>query len=195
VGIVRQWDGMGRREDGGPTDGEVVARVLAGEHEAYGCLVTRYREALGRYATAVCGDADLAADAMQEAFIRAYEGLARCRRPERFGVWFFRILANQCRNHRARWRKHESLDAVGPTPIAVAAETTDGPLLRREVAHHLARALERLSPDRREAFVLRHVEGRSYGEMADLTSEREDTLRMRVHRAREQMQAMLAEVT
>jgi RNA polymerase sigma-70 factor (ECF subfamily) len=50
-----------------------------------------------------------------------------------------------------------------------------------------------LSADQREAFVLRHIDGRSYGEMAELVDEREDVLRMRVHRAREHLRRFLEE--
>ena len=176
--------------DGPESDAEAVGRVLAGETEAFGYLVTRYRAAFARYATAVCGDPDLAADAMQEAFIRAFDGLGRCRQPERFGAWFFTILTNQCRNHRSRWGKH---DAVDP---AVAVETrvsADDALLQGELREAIDQALDRLSADQREAFVLRHVDGRPYREMAELLAEREDVLRMRVHRAREQMRRFLEE--
>ena len=173
-------------------DAEVVGRVLAGEIEVFGVLVARYRDAFARYATAVCGDPDLAADAMQEAFIRAFDGLRGCRQPERFGAWFFRILTNQCRNHRSRWGKHEAADPAGSVTVE-AKESADGALMQGELRDGIARALDRLTADQREAFVLRHVDGRSYREMAELLVEREDVLRMRVHRARELMRRFLEE--
>jgi RNA polymerase sigma-70 factor (ECF subfamily) len=182
---------MAQRERGAP-DGEVVRRVLGGDVEAFAGLVGRYREAFGRYAVAVCGDEDLAADAMQEAFIRAFQSLETCRNPDRFGAWFFRILTNQCRNHRRRWKVHEPLDGAVIDGLA-AGDTADRELKRAELRAAIDRAMDRLSAEQREAFVLRHVEGRSYGEMAELVDEREDVLRMRVHRAREQMQRFLEE--
>jgi RNA polymerase sigma-70 factor (ECF subfamily) len=182
---------MAQRERGAP-DGEVVRRVLAGQVDAFAGLVRRYREAFGKYAVAVCGDHDLAADAMQEAFIRAFQALESCRNPDRFGAWFFRILTNQCRNHRRRWKAHEPVDAAAGDGM-VARDTADGALAQDELRSAIDRALDRLSPEHREAFVLRHVEGRSYGEMAELLNEREDTLRMRVHRAREHLQRHLEE--
>jgi RNA polymerase sigma-70 factor (ECF subfamily) len=172
------------------SDADVVARVLAGEIQVFGILVGRYRAAFARYATAMCGDPDLAADAMQEACIRAFDGLRGCRQPERFGAWFFRILTNQCRNHRSRWGKHEKVDPAGSVEAKASA---DDELMQGELREAIDRALDRLSPDQREAFVLRHVDGRSYREMAELLEEREDVLRMRVHRAREQMRRVLEE--
>jgi RNA polymerase sigma-70 factor (ECF subfamily) len=183
---------MAERETGAP-DGDVVRRVLGGEVEAFAGLVQRYREAFGRYAVAVCGDDDLAADAMQEAFIRAFHGLETCRNPDRFGAWFFRILTNQCRNHRRRWKSHEPLEGAVVEGMAAGGDTPDGALGRAELREYIDRALDRLSADQREAFVLRHIDGRSYGEMAELVDEREDVLRMRVHRAREHLRRFLEE--
>jgi RNA polymerase sigma-70 factor (ECF subfamily) len=174
------------------SDAASVGRVLAGDRDAFAVLVSRYRAAFGRYATAVCGDPDLAADAMQEAFIRAFNGLDRCRQPERFGAWFFRILTNQCRNHRSRWARHVTAD---PRPAVATADTADGELLRDELRDAIDGALRRLPHEQREAFVMRHVDGRSYREMAQLMGEREDALRMRVHRAREHLRRFLEERT
>ena len=169
------------------SDAEAVGRVLEGDVEAYRVLVERYRTAYGRMAAALCGDADLAADAMQEAFIRAYDALATCERPDRFGAWFHRILRNQCTNHRTRRRQHAPLDAQ---QLASSHRTDDG-LRRSELRAAIQAAIDALTPDQREAFVLRHVEGRPYGEMAALLDEREDALRMRVHRARDAVRRQL----
>jgi RNA polymerase sigma-70 factor (ECF subfamily) len=176
----------GVRTDAGD-DAAIVERVLGGDAEAFGVLVTRYRTAYGRYAVGLCGDADLAADAMQEAFIRAYDGLATCEHPERFGAWFFRILRNQCHNHRTRRRPQVPLDGLNP----VAPGAADDRLERTELRGQLEAALARLPDGQREALLLRHVRGLSYGEMADLLGEREDRLRMRVHRARDAMRRAL----
>jgi RNA polymerase sigma-70 factor (ECF subfamily) len=154
-------------------DHEVVTRVLNGDPESYAVLVERYRAAFGRYAAAVCGDADLAADAMQEAFIRAYDRLAGCREPARFGAWFFQPLE---------------------TVRAAARERADDEVGAAEIRAAIAGALDGLGPEHREAFVLRHLDDRSYAEMAGLLGEREDTLRKRVHRARETVRRRLERV-
>jgi RNA polymerase sigma-70 factor (ECF subfamily) len=167
-----------------------VRQVLGGDVEAFGILVRRYREAFGRYAVVSCGDADLAADAMQEACIRAYDALATCRQPDRFGAWFFRILRNQCHNQRSRHRMHVPLEEV----TATASARADSRLEHEDLRDRIERALHHLSPEQREAFVLRHVDGRGYAEMAALLGEREDRLRMRVHRAREAVRRELEDL-
>ena len=171
----------------GPGDGAVVRRVLGGDTEAFRILVERYRAAFGRYAVGFVGDADAAADAMQEAFIRAYDALATCHDPDRFGAWFFRILQNQCRTARGRTRETEDLDAVQ----LASTERADSATERAELAALLDAALASLTAEQREAFVMKHVEGRSYEEMAGLLGVGAEALKMRVHRARDALKEKL----
>ena len=169
------------------SDGMVVQRVLDGEIEQFRILVERYRAKFGRHAVALVGDRDAAADAMQEAFIRAYDSLDRCRDPDRFGSWFFRILTNQCHDTRNRLRQHADIAEVDPP----SGDAPDADTDRRELGRMIDAALEELTPEQREAFVLKHVDGRSYEEMADLTGIGVDALKMRVHRARDTLREKL----
>src|SRR5258706_10051844 len=84
------------------SDAELVTRVLHGEVNAYGALVSRYRDRYARYAVQMLGNREDAEEALQDAFTRAYRSLARCEDAERFGAWLFRILVNRCRTLGAR---------------------------------------------------------------------------------------------
>src|SRR6478736_4261482 len=84
------------------SDAALVLRVLQGEVNAYGALVSRYRDKYARYAVHMLGNREDAEEALQDAFTRAYRSLARCEDPERFGAWLFRILVNRCRTLGAR---------------------------------------------------------------------------------------------
>ena len=172
------------------SDGDVVRRVLAGDTDSFRILVARYRRQYGRYTVALTGDADSAADAMQEAFIRAWRSLASCQDPDRFGSWFFRILTNQC--HTVRSRRREQQDVT--TLELAAPERTDASLERYELGRALAAALDRLTSDQRDAFVLKYVEERSYEEMSVLLGAGVDALKMRVHRARDALRSMMGAV-
>jgi len=171
------------------SDGSVVREVLAGDAERYRVLVDRYRERFGRYAVALVGDPDLAEDAVQEAFVKAFHGLATCRDPDRFGSWFFRILTNQCHDARARVRPMED---VARLPLR-ARDRTDATVDRKELADLIEQGLAVLTPEQREAFVLKHVEGRTYEQIAALTGAGIDALKMRVHRARDTLRDVLGE--
>ena len=142
----------------GPSDAEVVARVLGGDREAFGLIVRRYESGLLRFATRVLGGRDAAADAVAESLVRAYRHLAR--------------------------RATGDVSLEDAPPIADPADS-EAALERVEQLAIVEQALATLSPEKREAFVLKHVEGMSYQEMAAVTGERIPTLKMRVHRARE----------
>src|SRR5205809_3131755 len=86
--------GINRVETG---DAELVRRVRAGDVGAYGALVSRYRDRLGRYAVHMIGDHEDAEEALQDSFVRAYRSLARSYDPARFGAWLYGILVNRCR--------------------------------------------------------------------------------------------------
>ena len=165
-----------------PTDGEVVAQVLAGDREAFGIVIRRYEAGLLRYATRMLGHPDAAADAVAEGLVRAFRHLATCRDPSRLKSWLYRIVGNRCRSHLAR-RSTSDLSLDDAPPIA-DSQDLEAATERSEQLAQVARALETLSPEKREAFLLKHVEGMSYEEMAAVTGERIPTLKMRVHRAR-----------
>jgi RNA polymerase sigma-70 factor (ECF subfamily) len=173
--------------ESGLGDGDVVQRVLGGETELFRVLVERYRHEFGRYAISLVGDEDSAQDAMQEAFIRAFDSLGSCRDPQRFKAWFFRILTNQCHNVRSRRRREVSLDGFD----APARDRTDADVEQDELRRAIDAALGDLTPEQREAFVMKHVDGRSYEEIAELLHTGVDALKMRVYRARDSLRRRL----
>jgi len=175
----------------GSSDAEVIAQVLSGDVEAFGVLITRYEGGLLRFATRMLGSRDAAADAVAEGLVRAYRHLASCRDPARFRTWVFRIVANRCKSHLAR-RPVGDVSLDDAPPLA-APDNTDEGVERTDQLERLERALAQLAPEKREAFVLKHLDGMSYEEMSAVTGERIPTLKMRVHRAREALLAALRE--
>src|SRR2546423_69271 len=166
---------------GSPPDAEVVALVLAGNTEAFGIVIRRYEAGLLRFATRMRGSRDAAADAVAESFVRAYRHLASCREPTRLRTWLYRIVTNRCKSHLVR-RSVADVPLDDAPPVADPADT-EADLERADQLLLVERALAELSPDKREAFVLKHVEGLSYEEMATVTGERIPTLKMRVRPA------------
>lgn len=174
------------------TDAELVARVVGGDVEAFAPIVHRYRDAYARYAARILGDRDEAEDVLQSAFVRAFRNLGSCRNPERLGSWLFQIVINECRtfamrrSNRDRRIVRDDL-VLGQVPAPLAPEPDVLPL-------EIQRALDRLSPDHREAFVLKHVEQMEYDEIARLTGVGVSALKMRVKRACDQLREELAGV-
>lgn len=172
----------------GATDGEVVRAVLAGDVERYAELVRRYRDRYARYAARMLGSRDAAEDAVQDAFVRAYDQLAQCRDPDKFVGWFFLILRNRCFAERRKAREAAPLEAAG---AVVAAERPDGDVETAERRRALQRALLELTPEQREVFVLKHVEGLTYDEIAERLSTSVPSLKMRMHRAYDRLREQL----
>jgi RNA polymerase sigma-70 factor (ECF subfamily) len=167
----------------------IIQRVLAGNRDAFKILIQRYTDPLYRHALCMTGSPDVAEDILQLSFIKAYQHLAEVR--GRFDAWVFRIVANGCKDWLKNIRRsHLSYDEDDqPSGYATPEEELD----RTELRGDLDRALATLPASLREAFVMKHVEGRSYEEMADLLGTTVGALKMRVHRAREALQALLEE--
>ena len=170
-------------------DQEIITRVLAGERNAFQVLIHRYQDPLYRHALGMTGSPDVAEDILQMSFIKAFHHLAEVR--GRFDAWVFRIVANGCKDWLKNIRRsHLSYDEDDqPTGYATPEEELD----RSELRDDLDQALQNLPTSLREAFIMKHVEGRSYEEMADLLGTTVGALKMRVHRAREALQALLEE--
>lgn len=163
------------------TDASLITRVLDGDADAYAELVRRYHTACARFAFRMLGNRQDAEDAVQEAFLRAYRALGRYRERDLFRSWLYRILANQCRSAARRRHRHEGrLDPdADPSSVPMPAEGLDTAF----VDDALMRAIGGLDPNMREAFLLKHVEGLEYQEMAVVTGASVSALKMRVKRA------------
>lgn len=176
-------------------DADVIGRVLAGDEALYQVLVGRYQESLFRIAYSMVRDSDVAADLVQDALIRAYVNLARCRNRERFRVWLITLLRNRVLDHlKEKRRKDASLSDDDVLRRAESypdrgANATDERYALRTL---MEEALGRLSEPLREAFVLRHLEDLPVAEVAELLGTGVSAVKMRLQRAREQLQRALA---
>jgi RNA polymerase sigma-70 factor (ECF subfamily) len=135
---------------------------------------------------------DDAADLVQRAFVQGFKKLRSCRDPDRVGAWLFRILANLCKDYRRSARRSD----VSLAELASALRSGTDPAYDAEAAEARVRiwdALDALTPEQREAFVLKHVEGRSYEEIAAVMDLPVASLKMRVHRARQALRGLLEE--
>ncbi|MCC6242604.1 MAG: RNA polymerase sigma factor [Gemmatimonadaceae bacterium] len=171
------------------SDQDVISRVVGGERDAFAVLIGRYSDSLYRHALGMTGSPDVAEDILQTSFIKAFHHLREVR--GRFDAWLFRIVANGCKDWMLNIRRaHLSSDEDDQASVFAAS---DEGLDRTGLQSDLDSALAQLAPSLREAFVKKHVEGRSYEEMADLLGTTVGVLKMRVQRAREALQALLEE--
>ena len=174
----------------------VIRRCLGGDVEAYGTLVDRYSTRIINVALMMVGDRHEAEDIAQDAFIRAYRGLAGFKGKAKFSSWLHQIALNLCRDHLKK-------RARGGGPVPMAEETLEGsrdgdgeaapdPMVYAELSETMRREISRLPYLYREAFVLRHLQGMEYAEVSTITKVPADTVRVRAYRAREMLRGRLA---
>ena len=167
-------------------DAAVVARCLAGEHNAYEAIVSRYQKGLFNVALRMLGNYEDARDATQTAFIKAYEHLDSFNPEQRFFNWLYRILKNECLNS-LRGRR-----AAEPVSVGLAATNRADPVEERERHQAVQSALLTLSMEYREVVVLRHFTDLSYDEIAATLGIPAKTVKSRLYTARQQLGERLA---
>jgi RNA polymerase sigma-70 factor (ECF subfamily) len=171
------------KERFGELPAAVVLAARDGDDEAFATIVRVYYARCLRFAMRFALSHDDAEDCVQDTFVRLHRALPRYQERHRFNAWLFRILANRCRTmrSRARWR----LDQINKLehPATCWQSHGDG------TQDRIARAVDALPSNHREAFLLRHVEGFSYDHIAAITGVTVTAARMRVSRACNRLRA------
>jgi RNA polymerase sigma-70 factor (ECF subfamily) len=174
------------------TDHAIIQEVLSGDVEAFSRLVDRHYDRCARIALRIVGNREDAEEAVQDAFLRAFRALGSYEDRERFSAWLTRILVNQCRTMLARTQKREAV--MSDVDVHDAELFTDHEPAAAVVWPDLDRALAQLSPEQREAVVLRYSDDLTYDEMARITGVGESALKMRVQRAFARLRVLLEEI-
>ncbi len=162
----------------------------------------RAQEVAWRFSMTVCGHADDAEDAMQEALIKTYRYAARIREPEAFRPWLYRTVRNACLMGRRKKMNEparlQSLDALMPGPDGQVRVDVPHPGRNPEqladnagLRSRLRKALLTLPGPYRAVVFLREMEGLSTREAAAVLEISEDNVKARLHRARVALQAEL----
>ncbi|MEW6246506.1 MAG: sigma-70 family RNA polymerase sigma factor [Nitrospirota bacterium] len=171
-----------------PDEHELLARSLRRDSDAFGQLVERYASSIVSLAYRMVGERADAEDVAQETFLAAFKALPTFRADAGFSTWLYRIAMNKCKDWlRARRARQDSIEEEAQeawAELAVDRVTPERALTQKQVADHLERAIQKLPPLYREAFVLKHVEGLDYEEMEQIVGVNRDTLKMRVYKAR-----------
>lgn len=170
------------------SDNELLARHAGGDAAAFGVLVTRHRDRAWAVALRTLGDPTDAADATQDAFLKAYRTAGTFRGDALFTTWLHRIVVNACLDLMRRSRSRPT--AVLDESAASIADPAD-PVSRLDVGHDVVAALSRLTVEQRLAIVLVDLEGYSVEEAAAVLDVPTGTVKSRCHRGRVQLAAML----
>ncbi len=169
-------------------ESELIDLARRGDSDAFGELVWRYRDTVYTLAVRLVGP-DLAPDVTQEALIRAWRAMPRFRGEAALGTWLHRITVNTAWTLRRRAARHETqqLDETIVDP-------SDGPERAGELAEtraELGSAINQLTPGQRVVLVLRDVYGWSHAEVGRELGITQTTAKVRLHRARKRLRALL----
>ena len=171
-----------------PPDQELIAASLAGERNAFGELVLRYRALVLSVAYRMCGDRALAEDVAQETFVRAWEKLDTFRPEGNWRGWICRIASNLTIDTLRR--QDPSVDTTQVTPSLDGQPERCALKAERRAAVRLA--ILKLPMHVRSALVLREYEGLSYAEIAEVLNIPLGTVKSRLNDARRRLGQQLA---
>ncbi|MEM7252430.1 MAG: RNA polymerase sigma factor RpoE [Pseudomonadota bacterium] len=181
-------------------DQALVERVQSGDKAAFDILVLKYQHRLQKLIARYVRDQSEVADIAQEAFLKAFRALPRFRGDSAFYTWLYRIAINTAKNHlvsQARRPPADDIDSVEAEQYETVSElkeyaTPDRMVQRDEVQTALVEAIDALPEDLRMAITLRELEGFSYEDIAEAMDCPIGTVRSRIFRAREAINARLA---
>ncbi len=148
----------------GMSETGLVSRAQTGDREAFGALVQQHHPGVINVVYRLCGDADLAEDTAQEAFLRAWQHLNSFKPGTSFRNWLYRIAVNAALDVLRRERPVVNLDDI---ELAGSVDPLESGLERRERARQVRTAVLGLPEACRAVLILREYESLSYAEIAD----------------------------
>lgn len=190
-----------RNHDGatapGPTDGEIVTRIVQGDHALFELLMRRHNRRIFRTVLAILGSERDVEDVMQQAYVASFRHLDQYRGDAAFSTWLTRIAANEAIQHRRRLGRGPKLVAVEESPVVETdrGRSPEEHAMNDELRRALEAELLSLPDDYRSVLILRDVEGLSTIDAAGILGVTEGVVRTRLHRARAMMRERLTRRT
>lgn len=181
-------------------DRKTIARVLAGDYDAFEGLVEKYQGRIYRHLRKMVKDSQVAEDLLQETFLSAYRGLGGFAGASSFSTWLFRIATNAAlmflRKHQPDSVEYD--DDIRSRPdmafFQASPEFAGTPLeilLSHEGRKEIERAIEELPLLYRSVMMLRDVEGFSLEEVSRIMDSSVAAVKSRLHRARNSVRESL----
>jgi len=172
-----------------------VASARQGREEAYRELLRRYRRPVHTLIYRMVRDPDVAEDLTQDTFVEVLQALDRYRPECRFSSWILEIANNTTIDHLRRRRPEMlALDGsrdVASIPAAERTESTPAKADPGDLRPAIEQAIGRLREKHRTCIILRHLEGRSYEDIAEILDLPLGTVKSLIHRARRELREML----
>jgi RNA polymerase sigma factor (sigma-70 family) len=163
-------------------ENELIDRILAGRQEPYAELVEHYKRYAYTIAFKVLNSRPEAEEAAQDAFIKAFHYLKSFNRQARFSTWLYRIVFNTAVSYK-RKNKH----VMSSLEYHDQSGETDTSLEKDDKQAFIGQAMNHLNEADRLAIQLYYIKEFSLEEVADLMGQNMNTLKVRIHRARQRL--------
>ncbi|WP_097874091.1 RNA polymerase sigma factor SigM [Streptomyces sp. ms184] len=170
-----------------PSDSDLLAQHVAGDPDAFGELVRRHRDRLWAVALRTLGDREEAADAVQDALVKAFRAAHTFRGQSAVTTWLHRITVNACldRVRKAASRRTSPVDdAERLDQLLEPHESAEAPAVRQDLHRQLQKALDTLPAAQRAALVLVDMQGYPVAEAASILEVPAGTVKSRCARGR-----------
>lgn len=165
-------------------ENSLIDRIIAGEQQLYAELINRYKGYAFTIALKILQNRPEAEEAAQDAFIKAFQNLAKFNREAKFSTWLYRIAFNTAISYKRKSKNiFQSIDNV---QIGQRQEG-EGNVEHDDKKRFIEQALSRLNDADRLAVNLFYLQEFSLEEIADITGMQANTVKVRVHRARQRL--------
>jgi RNA polymerase sigma-70 factor (ECF subfamily) len=201
--------GEAESADSGPTDGQLVRRVIGGERTAFDELIRRYQRQAVAVSYRLLGSSHDALEVTQDAFLKAFASISTLQKPEAFGGWLMRIVSNLSLNFRRSRKSKTQLpldDLLGPMEAGQAPASGGGgsewmarsgdpvrTLESREMGRRLAEALKQLPEKQRLALVMFTVDQLPQKDVAEALDCSVEAVKWHVFQGRKKLRELLKE--
>jgi len=175
-------------------DGDLIRQAARGGVEAYNLLVSRWEKRVYNYLLRITGNREDALDLTQDVFLKAYQNLRKLDDPARFAPWLYRIAHNEAYSMFRKRRPETDVEDLEPEATGTGITVGGSSVFPVELSLAVASALERLSPDQREAVVLKIYQGFKFEEMAEILECPVSTVKSRLYTALDLLKTELAPV-
>jgi RNA polymerase sigma-70 factor (ECF subfamily) len=173
-------------------DADLIRQAARGSVEAFNLLVSRWEKRVYNYLLRITANREDALDLTQDVFLKAYQNLRKLDDPGRFAPWLYRIAHNEAYTMFRKRRPETDVDEIELEGTETGITVGGNAVFPIELNLAVASALGRLSPDQREAVVLKIYQGFKFEEMADILACPVSTVKSRVYTALELLKVELA---
>lgn len=178
-------------EDSDSNEKQLINDILNGQREQYRHLVDRYAPMVFHIVRKYVDEEAEVEEQAQQIFVKCYERLDSFRKESKFSSWLYMLAKNHCldyvKNVRRNNKRMSEMEDAALEMEMKDEETPETRLVRMEWQQSVHKALEKITPDNAQAFLLKYRDGMTYKAMSGRLGVSVSALKVRVHRARKEL--------